>query len=460
MSSTRILRLDQLVEGTGATVEVRLGLDGSVADAWFAMDGMPRIEPLLAGRPVADVPGIVERICGICPAAHHLAGIRALEALVGTPPLTPTADSMRRLLHYGAVLQTHAQRLAGVDATLARDLGGFARGVVAAAGADSHFPRCAVPGGVLAPLLVTRRDELLGQVGQALGAALGLLGAVESRRLGVVPMPTYGGHDLALVDRIGALDLYGDRLRAVAADGSATVDGAGADDWIDLVAESRPGSPAPRPYLRALGSVAGTYRVGPVAELRAATCLVTPLAESARRRWSAAGGDAAWARAVVALHVVEVVEELLGRPELVAGPVLVETGAPGTSRREASGWVDGARGLLVHSYRTDGTGMLSAATITTPTAQNEAWLAGLLRSTVRDGGLIDLDGGHPGRLQAPLEAAVREADPCLPCTSLPSGRMQVRLKMTGADEVPVASWLLQGTPWTDSDASGAAREER
>lgn len=441
MTATRTLLLNQVIEGAGATIEVRLGADGSALDAWFAMDGMPRIESLLRGRPVAQVPAIVEHICGICPVAHHLAGVRALEALVGTPRLTPTADAMRRLLHHGAVLQTHAQLLGSLNgpgaiaSDEARDLGRFARGVVAAAGADSHFPQCAVPGGVIAPLPLDRRDHLVAEVVPALERAIALLGQVESQRRGGPPMPIYAGHDVALVDRAGALDLYGDRLRAVAPVGWVTVDGASSEDWTDLVAESRPGDAAPRPYLRALGALAGGYRVGPVAQLRAATTLVTPLAESARRRWVAAGGDAAWARAVVTLHVVEVIEELLRRPELVAGPVLVESGTAGwrepagRERRQASGWVDGARGLLVHSYKQDAVGVLRSATISTPTAQNETWLASLLRSALLDHGPIDPHGTVTARLRAQLEGAVREADPCLPCTSLPLGEMDVRLRV-------------------------------
>lgn len=433
MSATRTLRLDQVVEGNGAVVEVRRGPDGSVVEAWFAMDGMPRIEPLLVGRHVADVPRIVERLCGICPVAHHLAGVRALESLAGTPPLTPTAIAVRRLLHHGAVLQTHAHHLAFVDATQARDLSEFARRVVAAAGGDSHFPLCAVPGGVLAPLAISRRDELTEQVGQAYEWARQLLGLVETARHGKPTMPTYAGHDVALVDRSGALDLTGDGLRAVAADGTVTIDGASPDDWPDLVAEARPGRAAPRPYLRAPGAEAGGYRVGPVAQLRAAAYLVTPLAEAARSRWSAACGDAAWARGVVTLHVVEAVDELLARPELVAGPVLVEVGAPVTAPRQGSGWVDGARGLLVHRYRADGVGVLRDATITTPTAQNESWLADLLGSQVCSNGPFDPEGEPLRPLLARLEAAIREADPCLPCTSSPPGQMHVRLTFIDAD---------------------------
>lgn len=459
VTRARVLRLDQIVDGTGAIVEVRLGPDGSVLNAWFAMDGMPRIEPLLLGRPIAEVTGIVERICGICPVAHHLAGVRAFEALAGAPSLTPTAEAVRRLLHHGSVVQTHAQVLTSADAVHAWVIYVFARAVVAAAGADSHFPRCAVPGGVLSSLPVTRRDELAGQVGSALESACELLSQVEAGPSHAAP--TYGGHDVALVNQAGALDLFGDRLKAVAADGSITVDGACSQDWIDLVAESRPGDPSPRPYLRGLGPEHGAYRVGPVAQLRAARCLSTPLAEEARQRWSFAGGDAAWARAVVTLHGLEVIDELIGRPELVVGPVLAQPGPQGwTSARQASGWVDGARGLLVHTYRTDGAGLLSAATITTPTAQNETWLSGLLHSALGDGPRNGLGSRSPDHLRAPLEAAIREADPCLPCTSTPPGSMDVRLRMCDQNGTEVANWLLEGAGWTGSGSTAAMREAR
>ncbi|MEO6604100.1 MAG: nickel-dependent hydrogenase large subunit [Aeromicrobium sp.] len=431
MSTSRTLRLEQVIDGAGAVVEVRLGADGSVVNARLAMGGMPRIEHLLVGKPVVDVPGIVERLCGICPVAHHLAGIRALEALYDLPRLTPTADVLRRLLHHGAVLQTHAQSLAQVDSFLARDLNNFARSVVRAAGADSHFPRCAVLGGVRAPLAVSRRDELLGDVEQALARAVAMLGKVESRQRHAAPTLTYDGHEVALVDATGALDLYGDRLRAVGSGGAVTIAGARADEWPDLIAESAPGSPASRPYLRMLGVDAGRYRVGPNAELRAATSLITPLAETARQLWLAADGGAIWARAVVALHVVEVIEGLLRQPELVDGPVRVEPGDP--IRQEASGWVDGARGLLVHTYRTNGSGALSGATITTPTAQNESWLAGLLGAELSNNQSVDLLEKLPATLHMALEAAVLEADPCLPCSSLPIGQMRLRLMVVAHD---------------------------
>ncbi len=51
---------------------------------------------------------LVQRLCGICPVSHHLAASKAMDMIVGATELTPTADKMRRLLHYGQILQSHA----------------------------------------------------------------------------------------------------------------------------------------------------------------------------------------------------------------------------------------------------------------------------------------------------------------------------------------------------------------
>jgi NAD-reducing hydrogenase large subunit len=452
MSPVRTFRLDMVVDGAGADVVVRLGAGGQVRDAWFDLDALPRVEGLLRGRPVTDVPTMIEHLCGICPVAHHLAGARALDAFAGVGSITPTAETVRRLLHYGAVLQTHARQLAQVDPRRALRLEAYARQVVSAAGGASHFPVCAVPGGVAFSLTVADRQSLASRADVAVEEASDLGKQIEALH-GLTPLPTFTGHDLALVDNSGALDLYGEKLRAVAADNTVVLTGASAAEWPDLVAESRPGASASRPFLLPLGPDRGGYRVGPVAQLRVATHLSTDGAESARERWGRAGGGAAWARAVVALHAAEVIQDLLSRPQ-VAGDCLVEPGVSGGigsvgASTVTTGWVDGARGLLVHTYRVAGDGRLTDATITTPTAQNEGWLAALLLAAARDHAIsAGSIAAHPPQGLAPaMEAAVREADPCLPCTSLPfDAGMRLNLTVTDAQGNTLARWALGENP--------------
>jgi NAD-reducing hydrogenase large subunit len=65
-------------------------------------------EIFIRGRPYWEVPIAVQRLCGICPVSHLLAATKAMDLIAGYGPLTPTAEKLRRLLHYGQVVQSHA----------------------------------------------------------------------------------------------------------------------------------------------------------------------------------------------------------------------------------------------------------------------------------------------------------------------------------------------------------------
>src|SRR5512135_855524 len=64
-------------------------------------------ERFIQGRPYWEVPVMVQRPCGLCPVSHHLAASKALDMVLGVK-LTPTAEKVRRLMHYGQILQSHA----------------------------------------------------------------------------------------------------------------------------------------------------------------------------------------------------------------------------------------------------------------------------------------------------------------------------------------------------------------
>ena len=60
-------------------------LDGPrVADVKLRIYEPPRFfEALLRGRASTEVPDIVARICGICPIAYQISGVRAIEDACG-----------------------------------------------------------------------------------------------------------------------------------------------------------------------------------------------------------------------------------------------------------------------------------------------------------------------------------------------------------------------------------------
>ncbi|MFO0596357.1 MAG: nickel-dependent hydrogenase large subunit [Myxococcaceae bacterium] len=187
------------VEGHG---KVTLLLDeaGKVRQARLHIVEFRGFERFIQGRPYWEVPVMVQRLCGICPVSHHLAASKALDVVVGAQRLTPTSEKLRRLMHYGQMLQSHALHffhLASPDLLFGFDSDVSQRNIVAVAAA---FPDVAkqgvllrkfgqelirltsgkrvhgtgsVPGGVNRSLTVRERDELVAQLPQVLECARG-----------------------------------------------------------------------------------------------------------------------------------------------------------------------------------------------------------------------------------------------------------------------------------------------
>ena len=409
---TKTIAINEIIDPSQVRVSVHRDAAGAVLDARFDLSGLPRVDGVLVGRPVAEVPRLVERLCGICPVAHHLAGVAALESLWGVGPLSPTVGLVRRLLNHGSVIATHALGFLDIDRDAVIALRRFGTLTQSAAGSPKHFPTTAVPGGVLSQIGSEQAQGVADAVPGALEAALGLArGVLDSE----CPVEPYGGADVALVDEDGRVDLLGSRLRAVAADGTVVVDGARAEEWDKLVCEAVPGDAAPQLYLTALGAQAGGYRTGPVAQLRVGE-LATPQAAGLQREWLAGPQRADAARAILMVHCVEAIDELVHDPLLTSDDIGTPVAAS-VAEGVGTGWVDTGRGLLVHRYVGGADGLMASASILTPTAQNEPWMAALLRQAASS------ESGT--KLTLAMEDAIREADPCLPCTSAPIGQMGV-----------------------------------
>ena len=94
------------VEGHGK-VSILLDEQNNVTQARFHIVEFRGFERFIQGRPFWEVPVIIQRLCGICPVSHHLCAAKAMDRIVGGENLTPTAEKMRRLMHYGQTFQSH-----------------------------------------------------------------------------------------------------------------------------------------------------------------------------------------------------------------------------------------------------------------------------------------------------------------------------------------------------------------
>jgi len=96
------------VEGHGK-VTIRVDDDHRVLDTRLHIVEFRGFERFVQGRPLWEVVVLVQRLCGICPVSHHLCAAKAMDVVSGvrSDALTPTADKMRRLMHYGQIFQSH-----------------------------------------------------------------------------------------------------------------------------------------------------------------------------------------------------------------------------------------------------------------------------------------------------------------------------------------------------------------
>jgi len=69
-------------------------------------EGERLFEGILVGRTVEEMHWITPRICGVCPVAHNLASLKAVESALGVE-ISDTAALLRRLMQIGQNVQSH-----------------------------------------------------------------------------------------------------------------------------------------------------------------------------------------------------------------------------------------------------------------------------------------------------------------------------------------------------------------
>ncbi|MHC4715923.1 MAG: Ni/Fe hydrogenase subunit alpha, partial [Planctomycetota bacterium] len=255
------------VEGHGK-VTILLDEANQVRRARMHIVEFRGFERFVRGRPFWEVPVLVQRLCGICPVSHHLAAAKAMDRIVGGEHLTPTAEKMRRLMHYGQIFQSHALHffhlaspdlLFGFEADPAiRNVIGVAakypdlavQGVMmrkygqelikATAGKKIHGTG-AIPGGVNKNLSVGERDGFLGEVDQMAEWARGALKLARDYTLEhlaqLAPFGSFESSHMSIVRPDGCMDLYDGSLRAIDAAGRTIFDQVDSQDYLDVLAE-------------------------------------------------------------------------------------------------------------------------------------------------------------------------------------------------------------------------------
>ena len=97
--ATKQITIDPItrLEGHGK-IEIFLDDEGDVKNAYFQIPELRGFEQFCVGRPAEEMPRITNRICGVCPEAHHMAATKALDALFGIEP-TSAVHKVREMFY-------------------------------------------------------------------------------------------------------------------------------------------------------------------------------------------------------------------------------------------------------------------------------------------------------------------------------------------------------------------------
>jgi NAD-reducing hydrogenase large subunit len=453
------------VEGHGK-VTILLDADNKVHQVRLHIVEFRGFERFIQGRPYWEVPVAVQRLCGICPVSHHLAASKAMDVIVGARKLTPTAEKIRRLMHYGQILQSHALHffhlcspdlLFGFDSDVAkRNIVGIAaqhpeaarQGVLLrkygqevirmTAGKRIHGTG-SVPGGVNKALTLAERDELLKDIYTIIGWSREAINLVK--RLHNANPALYNSFGmcrsnlLSLVGADGAMDLYDGTLRARDDEGKLIFDRVECRHYAQHIEEEvRTWSYMKFPFIKHLGKENGWYKVGPLARVQNCDSIPSPFADHERREFmDYAGGSPIhaalsyhWTRMIEMLHAAESIKDLLHDADILGG----ELTTSGERKQEGVGVIEAPRGTLFHHYSVDENDIVTMCNLIVSTTNNNQ----AMNESIRHVAKRYLHGNEitEGLLNH-IEVAIRAFDPCLSCATHALGKMPLQVELMDAD---------------------------
>lgn len=421
-------------------------------------------EKFIQGRPYWEAPVMVQRLCGICPVSHHIAASKAMDMIVGAT-LTPTAEKVRRLMHYGQILQSHAlhffhlcspdllfgfdsdmakRNIVGIAATypdIARQgvlLRKFGQEVIRVTAGKRIHGTGSIPGGVNKNVSIEERDYLLKDIEQIVAwsrESVGIARQLFEQNLELYNnFGTFKTHTLNLVRADGALDLYHGGLRARDMNGASLFDHYDYSHYWDVIFEDvKPWSYMKFPFLRSLGTETGWYRVGPLTRVTQCDFIPTPHAETQRKEFIAFNGGSAagatlgfhWARMIEMLYAAEVIRDLLHDTDLQGNDLV----SKGERQERGVGVIEAPRGTLIHHYKVDENDQIVRCNLIVSTTHNNQAMNEAIRQVARQ--YIDGRKLTEGLLNY-IEVAIRAFDPCLSCATHALGKMPLQVELLDA----------------------------
>jgi F420-non-reducing hydrogenase large subunit len=478
----RHIRIDPItrLEGHGK-IEIFLDSTGAVEDCYFQIPELRGFERFVVGRPIEELPRIVTRICGVCPASHHMASAKAVDGCFGKQ-IAPLAVKLRDMYYQAHYIHSHiahfyalaapdfvcgpdadpaTRNILGVVAKVGLEIGGKVIKSRAQAqsiqqilgGKTTHLVWC-LPGGVSKGLKREELDQIRPMVDELYDFTQFSLKIFRDVVLGnpaYVELILHGPYTLdvqqmGLVDENNAPNFYDGKVRVVDFEGKEICKYE-AEEYAEHVGEHvEPWTYLKFPYLRKRGwkgFVEGIdssiYCATPLARLNVADRMATPKAQEAYEEMFSTLGQKPcrallaqhWARLVEMVQNAETLLRYCKDPEITGEQFRV---IPERITGVGVGIVEAMRGTLTHHYTCDERGICTSANLIVGTTNNNAPIHMVTRKVAQE---MIRPGVEPteGILNR-IEMAFRAFDPCFSCAthSLP-GQMPLEVRIHRGGEV-------------------------
>lgn len=458
-----------------ARVDLFLNEEGSLANAYLIIPELRGFEKFCEGRPVEEMPRITQRICGVCPIAHHMAAAKAGDAVYHVDP-PPTAKKLRELMYSAFFVADHAthfyilggpdfivgpdapaseRNILGVVKKVGKEIGGKVmrllkdnHEITAMIGGRYIHSVSSIVGGVAKPITEEDRLAILERAQRSVEFAKESLQIFDSIVLGnpeyvdLIMSDSFAHQTyyMGMVDENNKINFYDGKVRVVSPSGKELVK-YGPEDYLDVIAEHiEPWTYLKFPYLKEIGwkgfvdgEESGVYRASPLSRLNASDGMATPEAQAMYEKFfDTLGGKPVhstlathWARLIELLYAAERAVELAS-DETITDPN-VHT-IPTETPTEGIGIVEAPRGTLTHHYKTDERGLVQAVNLIVGTTNNYAAIDMSIVKAAH--GLIKAGQPVTDAALNKIEMAFRAYDPCMGCaTHAQPGETPLKIKL-------------------------------
>lgn len=448
------------LEGHGK-IDIFLDGKGDVERAYFQVPEFRGFEKFCEGRAVEEMPTLTQKICGVCPTAHHIASTKALDDLFKIEPPV-AAKKIRELMYNAFMFEDHMlhfyffgvpdfvvgqdaskseRNVFGIIAKLGAEIGKKVidirkrvRGINATISGSPLYPVCGLPGGISKALSREDRDSIKAVTRDAVEFAKFTLKIFDDvvlkdkKYIDLITGDTYyhKTYYMGLVDEENKVNFYDGKIRIVDPEGKEVMIFAAQDYLKHLEERVEPWSYVKMLYLKDIGwkgfidgKDSGIYRVAPLARLNVSDGMATSLAQGEYERlFGLLGGKPVhstlayhWARLVESLYAAERMVELAEDDDITDPKV---RNIPKETPKEGISVCEAPRGTLFHHYETDESGIVQKVNLLVGTQNNAASICMSIEKAAR---LLIRHGNVSDGILNMIEMAFRAYDPCLACAT-------------------------------------------